>query len=67
MNDTLRSIPWNVFGPLAAIELILIAAALISLVRAEQTRGPKWLWILVVLFIGLFGPVAYFLFGRRND
>ncbi|MFZ5827251.1 MAG: PLD nuclease N-terminal domain-containing protein [Bacillota bacterium] len=54
--------------PLAAIQLILMIIALIDLVRREPERvkGPKWAWALACIFIGTFGPIAYFLFGRRD-
>jgi len=53
--------------PILVIQLILIVAALVALVRAERTRGPKWLWALLILFGSLLGPIAFFLVGRRND
>ena len=31
-----------------------------DLVRRAQTRGPKWLWALVILFVNLIGPIIYF-------
>ena len=31
----------------------------------EQVRGPKWLWFFGN-FINFFGPIAFFLFGRRK-
>ena len=54
--------------PLAAIQLILMVVALIDLVRREPERvkGPKWAWALVCIFVSTFGPIAYFLFGRRD-
>jgi hypothetical protein len=42
----------------------LIIFALTDLVRREQTRGPKWVWVLVILFVNLIGPIIYLLLGR---
>jgi hypothetical protein len=53
--------------PIAVIELILLVVALVDLVRIEETNGPKWLWTLVILFIGVIGPILYFVMGRRNN
>lgn len=50
--------------PLLAIQLGLIIAALIDLWRREQTKGPKWVWLLVILFVNLIGPIIYFMVGR---
>ena len=52
--------------PILVLQLILLAAALIDLARRERTRGPKWVWVLVILFVNLLGPVIYFMFGREE-
>jgi len=40
--------------------------ALMDVARREKTRGPKWMWVLVILFVNLIGPVAYLIFGREE-
>lgn len=50
--------------PILIIQLVLIIFALADLVRREQTRGPKWVWVLVILFVNLIGPIIYLLLGR---
>ena len=50
--------------PIFIIQLALIAFALADLVRRENTRGPKWVWVLVILFVNMIGPIVYFLVGR---
>jgi hypothetical protein len=50
--------------PIFIIQLALIAFALADLARRESTRGPKWVWVLVILFINMIGPIVYFLVGR---
>ena len=67
MNEILNGIPWGVIAPILVIQLLLVIIALVSCIRAEKTNGPKWLWILVILFINIIGPVLYFVIGRRND
>ncbi|MCP4416882.1 MAG: PLDc_N domain-containing protein [Chloroflexi bacterium] len=52
--------------PIIIINLALIIFALIDLSRREQTRGPKWIWVLVILFVNMVGPIIYFLVGREE-
>ena len=53
----------------AAAESILKGAALLDIKRrpANQIRGPKWLWVPVVILVNSAGivPISYFVFGRR--
>jgi len=53
--------------PLIIIELALIIIALWDLVKREHTRGPKWLWVLVILFFNLIGPIIYLAVGRQDE
>jgi hypothetical protein len=50
--------------PILILQLILVVAALVDLLRRERTRGPKWVWLLVILFVNLIGPIIYFMLGR---
>lgn len=67
MNEQLIGIPWGAIAPILVLHFILMITALVSCMREEKTNGPKWMWILVILFINLIGPVLYFVVGRRND
>jgi|GEM_PF-294261 len=53
--------------PILLLEAVLIVVALIDLARRERTRGPKWLWVLVILFVSLLGPIIYFAVGRQEE
>ena len=53
--------------PVLIIQLGLIIAALIDLVRRERTRGPKWLWVLIIILVNFIGPIVYFVFGREEE
>ncbi len=53
--------------PLFLIQLGLLAFALIDLIKRERTRGPKWVWALVIVFFQFFGPILYFVLGREED
>ena len=53
--------------PIILIELALMVAALWDLIRREKTRGPKWLWVIIILFLNMIGPIVYFLVGRDDE
>jgi hypothetical protein len=52
--------------PVLIIQLGLMAAALLDLVKRERVRGPKWMWVVIILFVNLIGPIIYFLVGRED-
>jgi hypothetical protein len=50
---------------LAAVQLILVVLALISVLSADRVRNaPRAVWVLVILLVPLLGPLAYALWGR---
>jgi hypothetical protein len=53
--------------PVVLIELTLLIAALVDLVRRAQTRGPKWVWALIIVLINFIGPILYFVVGRKDE
>jgi len=52
--------------PLVAIQLALLIFALLDLRKRTRTRGPKWMWVLVILFVNIIGPIIYFAIGREE-
>ncbi len=52
--------------PIVILQLALMVVALIDIAKREQTNGPKWVWILVVVFGEILGSVLYFIFGRKE-
>jgi Phospholipase_D-nuclease N-terminal len=55
----------RLFVFLAAVQLVLLVLALIGSLSADRVRNmPRALWVLVILFLPLAGPVAYFVWGR---
>ena len=55
------------FVPLFVIEVALMVIALVDVIKRERVRGGnKVLWILVVVLIGVVGPLVYLLFGREE-
>lgn len=60
-------INWGLILPILILQVVLMLFALVSCIKQEETNGPKWVWILSILFISLFGPILYFVIGRKND
>ncbi|MDB4867252.1 MAG: PLDc protein [Cohnella sp.] len=53
--------------PLAAVNLILLITALVSLSRVEAVRGgKKWVWVLIVVLVNTIGPILYFTVGKKE-
>ena len=65
MEKLLEFLPYII--PVVIIQLILTVIALLDWIKRERTRGNKWVWLAVILFVNLLGPIIYFLFGRMED
>jgi hypothetical protein len=53
--------------PLAAVNLILLITALVSLSRVEAVRGgKKWVWVLIIVLVNTIGPILYFTVGKKE-
>ena len=53
--------------PVMIIEIALLVAGLVDLAKRERTRGPKWVWVLVIVLINFVGPIIYFVAGRKEE
>jgi len=53
--------------PLIVIQFILMIIALVLCYKADKTRGPKWVWVLIIIFGNMFGSIVFFIIGRKND
>lgn len=52
--------------PVILLQLGLMIFALVDLIRREKTRGPKWLWAIIIVLGELLGPIVYLLLGREE-
>lgn len=57
----------SLLAPILILELILAIVALVAWIKTDETRGPKWMWLLIILFIGIIGPILFFIIGRRQE
>lgn len=54
--------------PLALLQMGLMIAALVSILRRDNyRRGNRVLWLLVVLLVNTIGPILYFILGRGEE
>ena len=53
--------------PVVLIQLGLLVFALTDLIRRERTKGPKWMWGLIIVLVSIIGPVIYLLAGREES
>ena len=64
MDDLIPILPLLLLIPV----LLLMIPALIHIFRHPNYRfGNRLLWVLIVLFISIIGPVLYFVIGRSED
>ncbi len=54
--------------PIVILELTLMITALVHILKHTTYKvGNRTLWILIVVFINIFGPIAYFVLGRGDE
>jgi hypothetical protein len=53
--------------PIVLLQLGLMIYCLLDLSRREKTRGPRWMWALIIVFGELIGPVVYLVLGRIEE
>lgn len=64
MDQIRELIPFLI--PILILQFALMIFALVDLIRRERTKGPKWLWALIIVFVNLIGPILYFIIGRED-
>jgi len=67
VQEIITAIPWGIIAPILLIQTILLVVSLIDLARNDNPNGPKWLWVIIILFANMLGPILYFIIGRRGD
>ncbi len=54
--------------PIIIVEMALMLTALIHVLRHPNYKfGNRILWVLIVAFVQIIGPIVYFVFGRGEE
>lgn len=66
MGEITRYLP--ILIPVIILEFALMLIALIDLLKRTKAKvGNKAIWIIVILFVQIIGPISYFLIGRSDE
>lgn len=53
--------------PLFILQVVLLVIALVDLVRRDYVRGGnKIIWLVIIIFVNIIGPVLYLAIGRQE-
>ncbi|NBJ70122.1 MULTISPECIES: PLDc N-terminal domain-containing protein [Clostridia] len=66
MLEVIESINWSLVAPFIVIQFILMIIGLVDWAKTKQTNGPRWMWLFIIIFLNIIGPILYFIFGRRE-
>ncbi|MFW5943427.1 MAG: PLD nuclease N-terminal domain-containing protein [bacterium] len=64
LNELRELLP--LIAPILVVQFALIVIALRDLMGRDRVRGQKWMWVLVIVFINLLGPILYLVLGRDD-
>ncbi|MCL6042183.1 PLDc N-terminal domain-containing protein [Neisseria meningitidis] len=53
--------------PVILLYLSLLLTAIIDLTKNWNERKNPVIWLVVIIVINIFGPIAYFIFGRKEE
>ncbi|EAF5858980.1 PLDc N-terminal domain-containing protein [Listeria monocytogenes] len=53
--------------PVIFLYLALLLTAIIDLTKNWNERKNPVIWLVVIIVINIFGPIAYFIFGRKEE
>ncbi|HDI3887565.1 TPA: PLDc N-terminal domain-containing protein [Listeria monocytogenes] len=53
--------------PVILLYLALLLTAIIDLTKNWNERKNPVIWLVVIIVINIFGPNAYFIFGRKEE
>lgn len=66
MDQLVEYLPYLI--PLLILQFILLTAGLLDIRGRSQLRWfPKWMWVLIIIFVNLIGPVIYFSLARQEE
>ncbi|EIZ2750591.1 PLDc N-terminal domain-containing protein [Listeria monocytogenes] len=53
--------------PVILLYLALLLTAIIDLTKNWNERKNPVIWLVVIIVINIFGPIVYFIFGRKEE
>jgi hypothetical protein len=66
MNEPI-TLDLSVILPIIIIQGILIVVAVIDWIKNQESiRGNRWVWLAVIVFLNIVGPIVYFIFGKKR-
>ncbi|MCT2534404.1 PLD nuclease N-terminal domain-containing protein [Aquibacillus koreensis] len=65
--EELKELDLAVIAPFIIIQLVLMIVGLIAWFKTDETNGPKWMWLLIIVFGSMLGPILFFIVGRRQN
>lgn len=66
MDKLMEYLPFLI--PIFIVELALMLTALIHVLKHDKYRfGNRVLWIIIVVFLQIIGPILYFTVGRGEE
>lgn len=66
MEDLIQYLPYLI--PLFILQFALMFIALFHVLKHEKyQRWNRTIWILIVVFINIIGPILYFTLGRVDE
>ncbi len=66
MDKLMEYLPFLI--PIFIVELALMLTALIHVLKHDKYRfGNRVLWIIIVVFFQIIGPILYFTVGRGEE
>jgi membrane protein YqaA with SNARE-associated domain len=63
MDLMFRILPFTI--PLIILQIVLLIAALVSLVKKNTDSNQKIVWLLVIVFASTLGSILYFTIGSK--
>ena len=66
MEQIMQYLPFLI--PVVILEFALMITALIHVLRHDHYKlGNRVLWVIIVVLVGIIGPIIYFVLGRSDE
>ncbi len=55
-----------IIAPILVVYVVLLTIVFVDMYRNKGDRKNKFLWVIAIIVLNVFGPILYFAFGRRG-